>query len=144
MSITQPQYEDSKVVLKSDSVYAQPPKKLDSVERGVTSKITNQFKVMSLNIFSLLPHIDELRVLVADEKPHVTGINEKQIDNAIDDSHIAAVDEYDVIRKDRNSVGAGVACYVHKSVDFKRCDDFINLILKQSQQKLKLAIINHF
>ena len=58
---------------------------------------------MSLNTFSLLPHIDELRILAADEIPHVFGINETKIDSAIDDSHIA-IDEYDVIRKDRNSV----------------------------------------
>ena len=76
--------------------------------------MTNQFKVMSPNIFPLLPHIDELRILAADEKPHVIGINETEIDSAIDDSHIA-LDEYDVIRKDRNSVGGGVALYVHKS-----------------------------
>ena len=48
-----------------------------------------------------------------------------------------------MIRKDRNSVGGGVALYVHKSVDFKRCDES-NLMLKQSQQKLKLEIIDHF
>ena len=105
-------------MLKSDAVYTQPPKKLGSIKQGVTSKMTNQFKVMSLNIFSLLPHIDELRILAADERPHVIGINETKIDSAIDDSHIA-IDEYDVIRKDRNSVGGGVALYVHKSVDFK-------------------------
>ena len=122
-------------MLKSDAVYTQPPKKLGSIKQGVTSKMTNQFKVMSLNIFSLLPHIDELKILAANEKPHVTGINETKTDSAIDDSHIA-IDEYDVIRKDRNSVGGGVAFYVHKSVDFKRCDDLKNLILKQSQQKL--------
>ena len=107
-------------MLKSDVVYTQSPKKLGSIKQGVTSKMTNQFKVMSLNIFSLLPHIDELRILAADERPHVIGINKTKIDSAIDDSHIAIhVDEYDVIRKDRNSVGGGVALYVHKSVDFK-------------------------
>ena len=42
---------------------------------------------MSLNICSLLPHIDELRILAADERPHVIGINETKIDSAIDDSH---------------------------------------------------------
>ena len=100
-------------------MYTYSPKKLGSIKQGVTSKMTNQFKVMSLNIFSLLPHIDELRNLAADEKPHVIGINETKTDSAIDDSHIA-IDEYDVIRKDRNSVGGGVALYVRKSVDFKQ------------------------
>ena len=77
-------------MLKSDAVYTQSPKKLGSIKQGVTSKMANQFKVMSLNIFSLLPHIDELRILATDENPHVIGINETEIDSAIDDdSHIA-------------------------------------------------------
>ena len=127
------------MVLKSDAVYTQPPIKLGSIRQGVTSKMTNQFKVMSLNIFSLSPHIDELRILAADEKLHVIGINETKIDSAIDDSYIAK-DEYDMVRKDRNSAGGGgVAFYVHKSVDFKRCDDLIksdcsNLSKNKSRQ----------
>ena len=125
-------------MLKSDAVYTQPPKKLGSIKQGVTSKMTNQFKVMSLNIFSLLPHIDKLRILAADEKPHVIGINETKIASAIDDSHIA-IDEYDVIRKDRNSVGEGVALYVHKSVDFKRCDDLINSDIEAISAKIKIG-----
>ena len=74
-------------MLKSDAVYTQPPKTLTlgSIKQGVTSKMTIQFKVMSLNIFSLLPHIDELRILAADENPHIIGINETKIDSAIDD-----------------------------------------------------------
>ena len=119
-------------------MYTQPPKKLGSIKQGVTSKMTNQFKVMSLNIFSLLPHIDELRILAADERPHVIGINETKIDSAIDDSHIA-IDEYDVIRKDRNSVGGGVALYVHKSVDFKRCDDLIKSDIEAISAKIKIG-----
>ena len=97
-------------MLKSDAVYTPPPKQLGSIKQGLTSKLTNQFKVMSLNIFSLLPHIDELRILVADENPHVIGINETKIDSATDDLHIA-IDEYDVIRKDRNMVDGCVALY---------------------------------
>ena len=61
-------------MLKSEAVYTQPPKKLGAIKQEVTFKMSNQFKVMSLNIFSLLPHIDELRILVANEKPHVISI----------------------------------------------------------------------
>ena len=130
-------------MLKSDAVYTQPPKKLGSIKQGVTSKMTNQFKVMSLNVFSLLPHIDELRILAADERPHVIGINETKIDSAIDDSHIA-IDEYDVIWKDRDSVGGGVALYVHKSVDFKRCDDLINSDIEAISAKIKIVYYKPF
>ena len=125
-------------MLKSAAVYTQSPKKLGSIKQGVTSKMTSQFKVMSLNIFSLLPHVDELRILASDEKPYVIGINETEIDSAIDDSHIA-VDEYDVIRKDRNSVGGGVALHVHKSVDFKQCDDLIKSNIEAISAKIKIG-----
>ena len=64
-------------------MYTQSPKKLGFIKQGVNSQMTNQFKVMSLNIFSLLPHIVELRILAADEKPHVTGSNETKIDSAM-------------------------------------------------------------
>ena len=44
-------------MLKSDAVYTQPPKKLGSIKQGVTSKMANQFKVISLNIYFLCYHI---------------------------------------------------------------------------------------
>ena len=68
----------------------------------------------------------------------LVGISETKIDSAIDDSHMA-IDEYDVIRKDRNSVGGGVALYVHKSVDFKRCDDLINSDIEAISAKIKIG-----
>ena len=79
-----------------------------------------------------------LEFLAADERPHVIGISETKIDSAIDDSHIA-IDEYDVIRKDRNSVGGAVALYVHKSVDFKGCDDLINSDIEAISAKIKIG-----
>ena len=39
------------------------------------------FKVMALNIFSLMPHLDELRAFVSDNKPRIIGITETKIDN---------------------------------------------------------------
>ena len=47
-----------------------------------TSKFP-RFKFMSPNIFSLLPHLDNLRLLVDDEKPHIMCINETKLDSSI-------------------------------------------------------------
>ena len=44
------------------------------------------FKVMALNIFSLMPHLDELRVFISDNKPHIIGITETKIDSTIQNS----------------------------------------------------------
>ena len=61
----------------------------------------SRFKIMSLNIFSLLPHPDELGLLVDSEKPHIMCINETKLDDSIDDSLIQ-LDDYVIVRKDRN------------------------------------------
>ena len=47
--------------------------------------VINKLKIMSLNVFSLMPHIDELRIMISDKKPHIIGINETKIDPTIDD-----------------------------------------------------------
>ena len=84
--------------------------------------VANKLKIMSLNIFFLMPHIDELRIMISNEEPHIIGINETKIDPSIDDCQII-VDGYDIIRKDRDLNGGGVALYIHKSLNFKQCDD---------------------
>ena len=43
---------------------------------------------MSLNIFSLLPHLDELLMLTDNDKLHIICINETKLDNWTDDSLI--------------------------------------------------------
>ena len=52
-----------------------------------TNKL-QRFKFMSPNIFSLLPHLDNLCLLVDDEKPHIMCMNETKLDSSIDDSLI--------------------------------------------------------
>ena len=51
-----------------------------------TDKKIPNFKIMSLNIFSLLPHLDELRMLVDNDKPHIICLNETKLDDSTDDS----------------------------------------------------------
>ena len=79
---------------------------------------------MSLNIFSLLPHPDNLRLLVDDKKPHILCINETKLDTTIDDSLIQ-IDDYVIVRKDRIVHGGGVALYIHQNVQFELREDLI-------------------
>ena len=51
------------------------------------------FKVMALNIFSLMPHLDELRIFLNEQRLHIIGITETKIDSTIDNSHIE-IDDY--------------------------------------------------
>ena len=46
------------------------------------------FKVMALNIFSLMPNLDELRVFITDNKPNIIGITETKIGSTIQNSNI--------------------------------------------------------
>ena len=79
---------------------------------------------MSLNIFSLLPHLANLRLLVDDEKPHIMCRNETKLDSSIDDSLIR-IDDYIIVQKDRNVHGGGVALYIHQNVQFELREDLI-------------------
>ena len=60
-----------------------------------------------------MKHLDEIRILVDEKKPHILGLNETKIDGDID------IEDYALNRKDRNCFGGGVAIYVHKSIRFK-------------------------
>ena len=73
------------------------------------------FKIMSLNIYTLLKHLDELRILVDQEMPHVIGINETKIDFSISDTDIQ-IEGYRVVHRDRNKWGGGVALFIHESI----------------------------
>ena len=79
---------------------------------------------MSLNIFLLLPHLDNFCLLVDDEKPNIMCINETKPDSSIDDSLIQ-IDDYVIVRKDRNAHGGGVALYIHQNVQFELRKDLI-------------------
>ena len=37
------------------------------------------FKVMALNIFSLLPHLDQLKIFQNEQRPHIIGITETKL-----------------------------------------------------------------
>ena len=100
--------------------------------------VANKLKIMSLNIFSLMPHIDELRIMISNEEPHIIGINETKIDPSIDDSQIN-VEGYDVIRKDRDLNGGGVALYIHKSLNFKQCDDLYKYEVEVVSAEIKVG-----
>ena len=58
------------------------------------------FKIASLNITSLLKHLDELRILLNYNCIDLLAINETRLDGSISDQDVK-VEGYDVIRWDR-------------------------------------------
>ena len=73
------------------------------------------------NIGRLLTHIDELRIFVSENKPHIIGINETKLDHTVIDGEVE-IDEYQIIGKNRNSFGGGVALYIQDSMPFTLYD----------------------
>ena len=58
------------------------------------------FKMASLNITSLLKHIDELRIVLDGQPIDILAINETRLDGSISDQDVKIVG-YDVIRRDQ-------------------------------------------
>ena len=70
----------------------------------------------SLNINSLLAHIDDLRIFVTDSKIDILAINETKLDSSIGDSQIS-LPGFEVVRRDRpvnGRCGGGVCIYFTK------------------------------
>ena len=82
------------------------------------------FKIASLNINSLLKHIDELRVLLAISSLDILAINESKIDDSIPDNEINIVG-YIMVRNDRNRYGGGVVLYIRDTISFSERKDLV-------------------
>ena len=80
---------------------------------------------MHLNINSLLPKIDELRHMARLSNAAVIGICESKLDKSITNSEIL-IDNYDLLRCDRNRNGGGVACYIRNDLSYMQKNLFPN------------------
>ena len=67
--------------------------------------------IASLNVNSLLLHIDEIRLLVKELGIHILALNETKLDKNIDDSLIN-IDGYTIKRYDCDRQGGAVAIYL--------------------------------
>ena len=67
--------------------------------------------IASLNVNSLLLHIDEIRMLVSELGIHILALNETKLDRSIDDS-LVGIEGYTLKRCDRDRHGGGVAIYI--------------------------------
>ena len=81
-------------------------------------------KIANLNINSLLKHIDEIRILLSDNPFDILAINETKIDSSILDSEIH-IDNYTIVRFDRNRFGGGVALYIKNNIPYSERKDFV-------------------
>ena len=99
--------------------------------------------IFSPNINGLLSHIDELRVFIDEHRPDIICINETKIDDKIHGSDIE-IDNYLVVRKDKNSGGSGVAIYILKNLEFTVRDDLMTYNLENVTIQLKIGNYRSF
>ena len=82
------------------------------------------FKIASLNVNSLLKHIDEIRHVLLSAFFDIFAINESKIDELIPDNEIS-IPGYNLIRKDRNRAGGGVVLYIRDNISFSNREDLV-------------------
>ena len=78
---------------------------------------------LHINVNGLLPKIEELRSIANRSNASVIGISETKIDDSVLNSEID-IENYEVIRRDRNRHGGGVACYIRKDICFNQSNIF--------------------
>jgi len=73
------------------------------------------FKMACLNINSLVKHVDELKVLLAQFSFDILANNETKLDESIKSSELH-IPGYEFIRRDRNKRGGGEGFYIKSSI----------------------------
>lgn len=76
-----------------------------------------------MNVRSLLPKIDEIRIFVRDSNPSCILLTETWLDETVFDSEIN-IHNYVIQRKDRNRHGGGVCIYIRQDIAFNARPDF--------------------
>ena len=79
-------------------------------------------KIASLNINSLLKHIDELRVCVSKQQIDILAINETKLDLNIP-MDLISLEGYNWVSMNRNRFGGGVGFYIRNTIDFRTRPD---------------------
>ena len=70
-----------------------------------------------INVNSLLPKTDELRYIAKLSEAAVIDISESKLDDSVLSSEIQ-IENYDLIRSDRNRHGGGVACFIRSDFSY--------------------------
>ena len=68
-----------------------------------------------LNINSVLPKIQELRIIAKSTNAAIIGISESKLDEFVLEPEIE-IDDYKILVCDRNRHGGGVACYIRNGL----------------------------
>lgn len=83
----------------------------------------------ALNVLSLMLYIDEIRIILQHGVLHILDLNKTRLGLSIP-NQLVTVEDYDIIRSDRNRSVGGVCVYIKKALMFQ-----IDLLLSQKTSK---------
>ena len=113
----------TEIINDDDDVVPNFPNKSILLENGSIPLIKSRgIKFAHLNIHSLTSKNDELKLILKNSPFDVIALSETLCDNTIIDSEVC-LDDFVLLRKDRNRHGGGVAVLISKRFDYKRRDD---------------------
>ncbi|CAB4006694.1 RNA-directed DNA polymerase from transposon BS, partial [Paramuricea clavata] len=75
------------------------------------------FKVCHLNIASLIKHYDELLLYMQNKLFDIITLNKTRLDSSVLNGEIE-IPGYDIVRRDRNRSGGGVAMYIRSNIPY--------------------------
>ena len=81
-------------------------------------------RIASLNVNSIVKHIDEMRILLESKSIDILLINESKIDDTVLDNEIY-ISGYNIIRNDRNRNGGCVIMYLKQLLSFTERNDLV-------------------
>ena len=75
-----------------------------------------------INTRSLLPKLEELRIIAAETRVAVIGVTETWLDYSVANAEVE-IPGYHFLRKDRNREGGGVGLYIRSDLTFNHRTD---------------------
>ena len=77
-----------------------------------------------------MKRFDELLIYMQDKPFDILTLNETRLDNSISDSEVK-IPAYDIVRRDRNRNGGGVAMFIRSTISFINRNDLVPEVLNQ-------------
>ena len=100
-------------------------------------------RIASLNVNSIVKHIDEMRILLESKTIDILLINESKIDDTVLDNEIC-ISGYNIIRNDCNRNGGGVIMYLKQLLSFTERNDLVVDSLEMICVEIKNPTTSHF
>lgn len=94
--------------------------------------------IMHLNVRSLLPKLDEIRMMVCNRQVSVMCFTETWLDESVSDTEIE-IENFVVLRNDRNRNGGGVCVYIKADICFNHRTEMMHDLIEAVWVDIRLT-----